>query len=532
MKPKKLIVCSVALSLAFAVSAVAGPVKRKAKTTRPQTARQQPSAPDTEWRELLLRTEQVAQQAQAEARLARQQSEELKRRLEASASELASLRRLVNQYGEQLAALRTSQPSDATQTAQARPAAETEPPSLTEKVDRLKEQVEVNTAQLSEHAQTKVESGSRHRIRLSGMILANAYFNSDDSSLTDVPLVALPAGVVSRRNNFGATLRQSRIGLTFDGPRLSAKLGEARVSAEAEFDFWGGTSGESEGDVLGSLRILTASARLDWERTSLIVGQRPPLVSPLNPTSLAAVWFPPMTAAGNLWQWMPQIEIEHRARLRGAGELIMQGGLMLPIGNSVQGRTIEGGPGFESRIAYRRSLDTDRNLEFGLGGYYQRRPFTAGRHVNSYALTSDWLIPLGSRLELSGEAFSGRAVEIGQQSGGRVDRVYAVTGSIDNPATLIRGVRSTGGWLQLAVKARRDLDFNFAFGQNDPRNRDLRSGISFQSAANRNRAGSANVIWQLQHNFLVSFEYRRLWTNYATQQRTNNHYNLAFGYVF
>ena len=531
MKPKKLLVFSVAFSLALAVSAAAGPVTKKARAARQQPTRPQPSAPDNEWRESLRRAEQMAQQAQAEARLARQQNAELQRRLEANTSELASLRQRVNQYGQQLAALNTAQPSDATQTVPAKPVAETEASAPPERMDRLQEQVEVNTAQLNEHAQTKVESGSRHRIRLSGLILANAYFNSDDSSLTDVPLVALPAGAISRRNNFGATLRQTRIGLNFDGPRLSAKLGAARVSAEAEFDFWGGTSGEVEGDVSGSLRILTASARLDWERTSLIVGQRPPLVSPLNPTSLAAVWFPPMTAAGNLWQWMPQFEIEHRARLRDSAELIMQGGLMLPIGHSVQGRTIEGGPGYESRIAYRRSLDTDRNLELGFGGYYQRRPFTAGRHVNSYAVTSDWLIPLGSRLELSGEAFTGRAVEIGQP-GGRVDRLYAVTGSPENPATMIRGVRASGGWLQLAIKARRDLDFNFAFGQNDPRNDDLRAGFNLQNAASRNRAGSANVIWQLQHNFLVSFEYRRLWTTYAAQPRTNNHYNLAFGYVF
>jgi hypothetical protein len=46
------------------------------------------------------------------------------------------------------------------------------------------------------------------------------------------------------------------------------------------------------------------------------------------------------------------------------------------------------------------------------------------------------------------------------------------------------------------------------------------------------RSGTANFIWQLRHNFLVSLAYRRLWTNYLARQQTSNHYNLAVGYVF
>jgi hypothetical protein len=520
MKPKRLISYLVVLSLLIPVSVAAKAKPRRQRTVRTQAA-------DNELRELLRRAEQAAAEARAEARLARQQSEELERRLADNTRELAGLRQLMLDYGARLAELKAPETAAPAQPAQA---SAPEPSAVTERLDRLQEQIEVNAAQIREQAQTKVESEARYRVRLFGMILANTFFNSDDSSLTDVPLVALPAAAIRRRNNFGATLRQTRIGLAFDGPRLSPRLGEARLSAEAEFDFWGGTSGYYGGDVLGSLRILTASARLDWERTSLIVGQRPPLVSPLNPTSLAAVWLAPLAAAGNLWQWRPQLILEHRARLKDSAELVVQGGVMMPFGESLQGRTIEGGPGYEMRLAARRSTGGDHNLEIGLGGYFHRRPFLFNRHVNSYAVTGDWALPLGSRLEVSGEAYIGRAIEIAEQSGNGMERLYAVSGPLDNPATAIRGVHAAGGWTQLAVKARNDLDFNFAYGQNDPRNRDLRAGVLV--SALKNQAASANFIWQLRHNFLVSLEYRRLWTNYATQQRTNNHVNLAFGYVF
>jgi hypothetical protein len=280
------------------------------------------------------------------------------------------------------------------------------------------------------------------------------------------------------------------------------------------------------------LRVITASARLDWEKTSLIVGQRPPLISPLNPTSIAAVWIQPLTGAGNISQWRPQIMVERRAGSNDSSQMIIQGGLFMPFGESLQGKIIEGGPGYQSRIAYRRALDSDRKLELGFGAYVHRRSFPLGRNVNSYAITGDWMIPLGGRVELSGEAFFGRAIGLAERSGNVNDRLYAVTGPIALPETSIRSIHSAGGWAQLAIKARSDLDFNFAYGQEDPRNRDVFSGQISNSTRFKNQVGSANFIWQLRQNLLLSLEYRRFWTKYTLQQQTGNHYNLALGYMF
>jgi hypothetical protein len=186
----------------------------------------------------------------------------------------------------------------------------------------LEDKVEINTAQLKEHAQTKVESDQKLRLRLYGALIANTYYNSNDRSLNDVPLFAMPPADPSLvlRNNVGATLRQSIIGLALSGPRV----GGARLSAEAEFDFWGGPFS----NVLGYLRVRTASARLEWESSRVEVGQLGPLISPRNPKSLAAYWFAPLTGAGNLWQWRPQISAEHRFKLGQSGKLIAQGSLL------------------------------------------------------------------------------------------------------------------------------------------------------------------------------------------------------------
>ena len=527
MNAKKLLSLVLLLWLIGVVPAAAQSSKRKSKQPRSQTT----FALDHEARTLLQQAQATAAQAQTEARRAREQSEILQRQLATNTEEIVRLRQTIIAFGAQLAELKAQEPKKGSE-AVAAPAPlplETHAvETLKTEVETLKEQVEVHTSQIKEHAQTKVESDAKFRVKLHGMILANTYLNTNDSPLNDVPLFAIQPGTSAQKNNLGASLRQSRLGFTMDGPRLSQSLGAARLSAEAEFDFWGGENV----DVLGRMRIITASVRLDWEQTSFIVGQRPPLISPRNPTSLAAVWFSPFHQAGNLWQWRPQIMLEHRLKLGSTSELQVQGGVLMPFGETVQGSVIEGGAGYEARAVWSRALGNDRSLEFGIGGYFHRRPLALGRNVNSSALTTDWQIPLGNQFELSGEAFFGRAVNLGEASGFRNDRLYAITGLLSRAATQIRGVVSTGGWAQLKYNARHDLDFNLAYGQDDPRNQDLRFGLFSTGTRFKNQAASANLIWALRQNFLVSLEYRRLWTTYSTTRQRAGHYNLAFGYIF
>lgn len=80
--------------------------------------------------------------------------------------------------------------------------------------------------------------------------------------------------------------------------------------------------------------------------------------------------------------------------------------------------------------------------------------------------------------------------------------------------------------------ARPNLDFNFAYGTEDPRNRDLFDGIRSPSTRFKNQAFSANFIYRMRQNFLLSLEYRRHWTDYSAGRRRNDHYNLAVGYSF
>ena len=523
-----LLFCAGVITLALVADVTADTNSRKRKDLPP-------SKPDkTEIEkliELTRRAGEAAESAQAEARQAREQSEALQRRLERTERELDSLRQSFNARNQMaLANAAAVAPSNESQALSQQDKTES-------RLVNLEDQTEINTAQIKEHAQTKVESGSRMKLRLYGEILINTYFNSNDSADNDVPTIAFPDLITNgrKRNNLGATLRQSKIGLALSGPRI----GNAKLSGDIEFDLWGGSSSRYDGDILGSLRIRTASARLDWDRTTLEIGQLEPMISPLNPTSLAANWILPMALTGNLWQWRPQMTVEHRAPFNESSSLILQGGFLpnfsdiigVPQG-TFGGTTSEGDPGYEGRIAFRRTLEDDRRFEIGFGGYGERKVFPFNRRVNSYALTGDWQIPLGSRLNLTGEAYYGQSIKLGERAGISIDRLYAATGNVLNPATVIRGIHTAGGWAQLSFQATKKLEFNFAAGKDDPNNKDILRGVANAFTRFKNQAASANFIYFLAPNLEMSLEYRRTLTDYLPGRRTNNHFNLAFGYLF
>lgn len=525
-----LLFCAGLILLVAVADLSANPVTRKRKERL--TTKLKPDTTDKSEMEKLIelarRAQEAAEQAQTEARRAREHSEALQQRLEKTEREFEHFRQTV------AANFAAAQPATSVSPVVAQQSADQK---FNDRLANLEDQVEINTAQIKEHAQTKIETGSRYKLRLYGEILVNTYFNSNDSANNDVPTIVFPDITTNgrKRNNLGTSLRQSKLGLEMTGPRI----GNAKLSGHAEFDFWGGPISRYDGDVLGSLRIRTASARLDWDRTTLEIGQMEPLISPLTPTSLAASWIPAMAATGNLWQWRPQITIEHRARLNESSALILKAGLMpnfsdtngVPVG-AAGGTTSEGDPGYEGRIAFRRALENDRTFELGFGGYGERKVFSFNRRVTSYALTGDWQIPLGNRLNFTGEAYYGQSINLGERAGISIDRLYAATGNVLNPATMIRGIHSAGGWAQLSFQATPKLEFNFAAGKDDPNNNDIRRGNIGNFTRFKNQAASANFIYFLTPNFEMSLEYRRTLTDYAPGRRTNNHVNLAFGYLF
>ncbi|MEO7651640.1 MAG: hypothetical protein ABIZ80_14335, partial [Bryobacteraceae bacterium] len=146
-------------------------------------------------------------------------------------------------------------------------------------VPTLTERVEMHERRIEEQAQTKIEASQRFPVRLTGMALVNAFYNSRQNGGADVPTVAS----LARGNAVGgATLRQTVIGLDYRGAQTFLN---GKVNGSIFMDFFGGTNQQTN----HLLRLRTANVGVDWETRSIRLGQDQPLVAIRSPDSLAQV---------------------------------------------------------------------------------------------------------------------------------------------------------------------------------------------------------------------------------------------------
>ena len=442
----------------------------------------------------------------------------------AARAELTALRQDLKTAREQLVAIKGEMAATSGQTkAQADPAPPApaspvaEGPQLEARVSKMEEEQQLLSAKVDDQYQAKVESSSKYRVRLSGMALFNAFTTRGATDNFDEPDYATRRYGSEPNAGFGATGRQSLVGLEVFGPDIAG----ARSSAELQMDFFGGFPSTSYGITTGLVRLRTAGLRLDWDKTSLVAGQEAPFFSPLSPTSLVSVADPALASAGNLWVWTPQIYVEHRLTLTEGSSISLQGGVMDPLTGELPAdsyyRTPEAGeksgqPAYAARVAWTHGSPSGP-LSIGAGGYYARQNWGYGRVVDAWAGTADWSLPLSGRLSVTGEFYRGRAIGgLGAGEG----RSIAFSGDLYDPQTVIRAPNSTGGWAQLKFMALPKLEFNGAFGEDftpTPGLEYTAEGEAYESLPiGRNQSWFLNSIYHLRSNLIFSLEYRRLRT--------------------
>jgi hypothetical protein len=408
-----------------------------------------------------------------------------------------------------------------------------------EPIQKLEEEQQLLNAKVDEQYQTKVESASKYRVRLSGIALLNMFGNRGGVDNIDFPSIAPEDGPIYSRGSFGGTLRQSLLGLEVFGPQV----GGARVSADLQFDFAGGFPKVPDGVALGLPRLRTGTMRMAWPNTTLVAGQDAPFFSPLSPSSFATLAVPAFSYSGNLWTWSPQVRVERRQNLTNNSNILFQGGILDPLTGEVPisqfYRTAQAGeasrqPAYATRTAWNRQI-LGRQLSLGVGGYYSRQNYGFDRNLDAWAATSDWAIPVGDRWEVSGEFYRGRAVG---GLGGGIGRSVLFSGAVTDPVTRVKGVNSTGGWSQIKFRQTERLEWNGAFGQDDILARDFRA-FSFAQQGYydwpiaRNRSSLVNVIYRPRSDLLLSVEYRRLRTFMVRGgSERADHLNLSMGVLF
>ncbi len=378
------------------------------------------------------------------------------------------------------------------------------PPTVEERLDIQQQRVE-------EQAQTKVEASQKFPIRLAGMALFNAFANSKQSGGVDYPVTAAPAGA----GHDGATVRQTILGLEFDGPRA---IWGGKVNGSVYMDFFaGGTS--------STMRIRTASVEIAWKDRSVAAGLEKPIFNPREPSSLAQVGVSPLTGAGNLWLWLPQVRIEQEVRLGASSGVRAQLGVVQTreIGPYAGTAAVEAArPAAEGRVNFHHKLDEERRVEIA-AGFHASTTHAGGQSIPSNLFAMDWFFNPWKAVEFSGVFYSGQNVAhlgSGTRQGFAVYQDYGKTYGY--------AVESKGGWGQLTLHVLPRLDFHLFTGQVDDANHDLAAG-----GIGKNLLFGGNAYFRVAPNVLMGLEASQLRTMYLGQGvRINNHYDLALAYLF
>lgn len=435
---------------------------------------------------------------------------EILKRLDRLEQENRDLARQVQDLKAQLAA--NAERSGAPGQQPAAPAAEQSAAAPNPPPENAQERLDIQQRRIEELAQSKVEASQKFPIRLAGMALFNSFLDSRGNGGVDYPTVAAPAA-----ERGGGTLRQTIIGLEFNGPRT---LWGGSVHGSLFMDFFTGTA-----PLAQTFRLRTGSLEIDWKTRTIMVGQEKPIFNPREPTSLAYVGFSPLTGSGNLWLWIPQVRVEQDLLFgTGTGVRAQMGVVgtreVPPYENTtVTAAVAPSRPGLEGRFDFFHNFNENRRIEIA-PGFHSSITHAGGLSIPSNLFSLDWFYNPWRPIEITGAFFSGQ--NVANLGTGAINQGYEIYGHYG------KAIESKGGWAQLTLHAMRRVDLHFFSGQQDDRNRQLGPGD-----IGKNLSVGANLFFYIAPNVILAPEILQLRTTYLARGTViNNHYDLALGYRF
>lgn len=423
--------------------------------------------------------------------------------------------------------------------------------SLRVRLARAEAAIALLREELAGETESTVHTRSRFRVDLSARVLMNAFVTAGRVNSEDVPLIVQPPAAAGAQppasSSLGFTLRQTRLGIATS---VTDVLG-GTFDGDADVDFFGGVQ-TAPGDrrLFPEPRLRTARARLTWRGTEVMFGAETPLISDLDPISLAAIGLPEFSAAGNLWNWLPQVRLT-RALGRdtsaiGGMRWAVQVAAMTPYAAQTapgEPDAVDAGdrsrrPAFEGRLRARWGEDGDATIsnaliargggEIGVGMHRGWIAIAPGVTKESHAVSLDARAVLHPGVEIRGEAYAGRLLRglggggIAQNFG--VDTEEYPPGTPPPPAgALGPPIRDIAGWAQINVQPHPLVLGSAGCGVDVANHEDNPTRL-------QNTVCALGLSWRPAQPLVLGIEYRRLGTRYSTGTYGAQHLNLALGF--
>jgi hypothetical protein len=411
------------------------------------------------------------------------------------------------------------------------------PDSLAARLARAEAAIAALRQQLATESQSTVHTRSRLQLDLTGRIITNTFVTLGRANNVDVPLIALAPSNVVEDNAFGVTARQTRLGGIVT---VSQVLGGEFVG-DLDLDFFGGVqNGPGDRRLFPEPRLRTTRARLRWAHTEIMVGLDDPLVSQLNPVSIAAMGVPDFSGTGNLWNWLGQIRLSQEFATTTIGSTpvrwTVQAALIAPFAGAqtpLEPDAEDAGersvrPAGEGRLLLQwgdpTNVGSDASIgdgggEIGVGIHRGWVANGTGGRLTSQAVTLDARISFTPRIELRGEAYTGRLVR--GLGGGGIGQAF---GRPDTTGILGPPIHDKAGWAQLNGQLLQSLLAGAGCGLDvvDANDRPTRL---------RNTVCAAQLLWRPSEPVVIGLEFRGVSTRYDTGGTGRvNHINLGLGF--
>lgn len=345
-----------------------------------------------------------------------------------------------------------------------------------------------------------------------GFARLDAIFDDSRPSAPQTPTF-IPSESATGNNDGTFTLhpRLTRMGMNYKGSELDF-FGRARISGKIEMDFQNGGS-----ESRARIRYRHAYAKLDWDRSSLLLGQTWDIISPLYPTVNPDTmqWY-----AGNLGDRRVQARFTYKLNdnITVAAGLALTGAINLQDldGNGLRDGEDSGMPHFQGRAGYSSPL-----FDIGVWGHVANEEtagaFSGHTDFDSHSVGADFVIRPFDRFTLKGEVWTGQG--LGDVRGGIGQSINVLTG---------REIDSTGGWIELGFKATDSYTITGGWTVDNPDNDDL-----FAGARKLNRTWYLTNQLQLHPSFKIGLDYIHWQTDYmGLPKGTDNRFNIYSIYTF
>jgi hypothetical protein len=409
--------------------------------------------------------------------------------------------------------------------------------SLAARLARTEEALRLLREQLATESASQVRLRSRAQLELSARVIMNSFRSVGNLQGAESPVFASPERArdpeygSAGRSNLGVSFRQTLIGAT---ATVDSVLG-GTLAADIEFDFFARAT-DANPPLFPEPRLRTARVFLTRPKTDIMLGTETPLISDLNPISSAGVGIPVFATAGNLWNWLPQLrvtrEVWSHAGAR-AVSLALQGALLAPYANErhlanptgPDAAALTGKPSFESRLRLRWGREHDvvaaqgvhtQGGEIGVGVHRGALRVSGDSSLQSWAVSTDLRMAVGSRLELRGEGYRGRLLR--GLGGAAIGQNFGTLGVSELPGVPLT---DTAGWLQLNAQMTPMVIAGAGCGTDRVHevNVDRR----------RNTACAVHTQWRPSQPLFLSFEWREFRTRYANGLVRGRQLNLGLG---